>query len=483
MKPNILFITTDQQRRNSLPCYGAGFMRTPNLDRLAAEGQVYENAYSASPVCQPVRAAFMTGQYPSLTGVGANAKWLRPESPTIAREFDVAGWNTAAIGKMHFYPFDNAEGFRYRMIAEDKRHIYLNDDWTIHLHKHGYKRFHPSQIEEYRKTGCSFANPLPENLHVDGFIGDEAVKWVESTPEEPFFSWISFNSPHDPYDPPESFASLYDEAEIPAPLGSRADVEGLPDYLVKNLDQWGRNPLFQSNFDKIPPERALEWRRKYFATISFIDKQIGKILDALERRGILDKTLIIFSSDHGDLLGDHGLPFKCNFYEGSVGVPLIIRGPGVQPGSRISDRLSWIDLHATIFAAAGLDLPEYAQGQDFSGLWRDPSARVCDTAYAELDEAVMLQRGRYKLVRVSHGGGTLYDTDADPEERQNLYDNPTYATVRREFEEEILTRRLRQTALPRYGGGKHPPIPERGELFTQIKSGAFDFDSPIICKE
>src|SRR6056297_1577881 len=216
-RPNIMFITTDQQRRDSLPCYGADFMSTPALDRLAREGQVYEQAYSASPVCQPVRASFITGQYPSLTGVGANAKWIRPNSATIAREFNKVGYSTAAIGKMHFYPWDATEGFSYRVIAEDKRHIYLPDDWTKHLEKNGLSRFHPSQIEEYRRTGCSFTSPLPEELHVDGFIGDKAVEWIESVPKEPdspFLCWVSFNSPHDPYDPPESFADMYMKEEM-----------------------------------------------------------------------------------------------------------------------------------------------------------------------------------------------------------------------------------------------------------------------------
>ncbi len=478
-KPNILFITSDQQRRDSLPCYGADFMQTPALDRLAQEGQVYEQAYSASPVCQPVRASFMTGQYPSLTGVGANVKWIKPDSPTIAKEFTKAGWNTAAIGKMHFYPWDASEGFSQRVIAEDKRHIYLSDDWTKHLERHGYQRFHPSQIEEYRRTGCSFSSPLSEKLHVDGFIGDQAVNWIDSTPREPFFCWVSFNSPHDPYDPPESFANMYDHADIPIPVGSRDDLKGQPDFLIKNLDLWENNPLFRASFDEISLERALEWRRKYFATISFLDKQVGKILDALERKGILNDTIIVYSSDHGDLLGDHGLPFKSNFYEGSVGVPLIIRGPGIKSGSRVSDRISWIDLHAAFFSAAGLDQPEYAQGIDFTSLWSNPNAFLCETAYSELDEAVMLQRGRYKLARAVEGGGSLFDTKTDPEERINLYDNPDYAEIRREYEDEILARQLRQIKKVRCGGGKHPPIPERLELFRRIESGNFPFNADI----
>jgi len=380
---------------------------------------------------------------------------------------------------MHFYPWNASEGFSQRVIAEDKRHIYLPDDWTKHLARHGYRRFHPSQIEEYRRTGCSFTNPLSEELHLDGFIGDQAVDWIDSAPQDPFFCWVSFNSPHDPYDPPASFADMYDHADIPAPVGSRDDLGDNPDFLIKNLDLWGKNPLFRSTLDTISPEQALEWRRKYFASISFFDKQVGKILDSLERRGILDNTIIVYSSDHGDLLGDHGLPFKCNFYEGSVGVPLIIRGPGIKAGSRISDRISWIDLHAALFSATGLDLPDDAQGIDFTPLWSDPTASLCDTAYSELDEAVMLQRGRYKLVRAVEGGGSLFDTEVDPEECINLYENSDYAEIRREYEDEILARQLRQIGKARCGGGKHPPVPERTELFRQIENGDFSFEADI----
>jgi choline-sulfatase len=478
-RPNILFITTDQQRRDTLPCYGADFMKTPALDRLADEGQVYEQAYSVSPVCQPARASFLMGQYPSLTGVGANAKWLRKDSPTIARLFNNAGYHTAAIGKMHFYPWFETEGFTDRVVAEDKRHIYLPDDWTKFLHEHGFQRFHPSQIDEYNQSGCSFTNPLSEDLHVDGFIGNKAVEWIDSVQDEPFFCWVSFNSPHDPYDPPESFADMYADVDIPSPIGGKEDLNDCPDYMIKNLEMWSKNPLFRSNFDDIPKEKAMEWRRKYYACISFIDKQIGKILSSLEAKELLDSTIIIFSSDHGDLLGDHGLPFKSNFYEGSVGVPLIVKGLMVAPGTRVPDRIGWIDLHKTLLSIAGIEVPESSQGIDFSQLWTNPEQTVCDTAYSELDEAVMVQRGRYKLVKSLDGGGILYDTVDDRFERYNLYYDTKYTEIRIQLEEEIHARQLKQITLARYGGGKHPPIPERMELFRKIENGSYKFDGNI----
>jgi arylsulfatase A-like enzyme len=213
---NILFITTEQQRRDSLPCYGMDFVRSPHLETLARRGIVFDNCVSVCPVCQPARAAFMTGQYPSVLGVTDNFQWIRPGTPTIAERFRDAGFHTAAIGKMHFHPWDNPEGFAYRIIAEDKRHIFRPDHYTRFLEENGFRREHPAVVPGYADNLGAFESPLPEDCHIDSFIGREAVKWLDGLDAgTPFFGWVSFNSPHDPYDPPASLAGLYRDAPVP----------------------------------------------------------------------------------------------------------------------------------------------------------------------------------------------------------------------------------------------------------------------------
>lgn len=472
---NILFITTDQQRRDSLPCYGQDFMITPALDKLATEGMVFDRAYSLSPICQPARASLITGQYPHVNGVCQNFQWISPETPTIAELFNEAGWKTAAIGKMHFYPWDNPESFQDRIIAEDKRHVFLNDDWTKFLHEQGYERDHPHRVKEYDQTGASFTSPLPEEMHIDSFIGSEAVKWLKSSPRKPFFCWVSFNSPHDPYDPPEPLSSLYDDILLPEPIGSFDDLKDKPDYLKKNLSQWSNNPLFMAKLENLPKEKFMEWRKKYYATISLIDKQIENILKTLDEQNLTDETLIVFSSDHGDLLGDHGLPFKNNFFEGSLGVPLIIRGPGVTPGTRNKTPVNWADLFSSFLSAADIRVPDHSQGLDITAVFSNPELIMTDISYSELNDKAMIMKDQYKLIYGADGRGELYNLKEDPHEQMNLFDNISYSEICRNLINRMLQIQLSHSSVRRFGGGTHPAIPERETFFQSLKKGEYVF--------
>jgi len=467
--PNILFITTDQQRQDSLPCYGLDFMQTPALDRLAAEGCVFERCYSGSPVCQPGRASFILGQYPHVHGVPDNFRWIRPDSPTIARLFDRAGWHTAAIGKMHFHPWDNCEGFGYRIIAEDKRHIFRRDDWTKYLQAHGYSRDHPALVPGYRENLGAIISPLPEKMHLDSFIGDEAVKWIHEQAESPFFAWVAFNSPHDPYDPPENLAGLYRDAAIPEPVGLDEDPTSKPPYQRENIRFYNSNPLFLTDYSKIDARQARTMRQHYLATVSLVDRQVGKILQALEARGLLESTLVVFSSDHGDHLGDHGLPFKSTFYESALMVPLIMRGPGLRPGSRCSSFVDWLDLHATFLTLAGIPVPDHAQGKDISCVLADPTAKVRGEAFSELLGSAMVRTESHKLVLCDDGSGELYDLREDPLEVVNHYNDPVFKNLQEELTGKIIRHELSHSRVRSFGGGRHASDPEREEAFKKIK--------------
>lgn len=472
---NILFITSDQQRWDTLPAYGVDWMHTPNLDRLSREGMTFDNCTAISPVCQPARAAFMLGQYPHVTGVGDNFQWIRPDSPTIARRFNEAGWNTAAIGKMHFDPWDNPEGFQYRVIAEDKRHIFRRDDWTKALEKAGFARSHPATIPGYRKNLGAIVSPLPEELHIDSFIASEGVNWLSKHAASPFFAWISFNSPHDPYDPPERLANLYRNAPIPEPVGSPAEWPTKPGYQHEVVKFYNSNPLFLTNYNDMSSAQIRRMREHYFATITLIDDQVGRVIDALEQSGQLEDTLIVFSSDHGDNLGDHGLPFKSNYYEGALRVPLIVWGPGIPAGTRNSSPVNWLDLHATFLKTAGLEVPDHVQGIDLSPIFEDPELVLKDVAFSELQGSAMVRTDRYKLVVCDDGSGEFYDLKEQPLEVHNHFGEPAYAEHQKRLTDALVRHLLGHSNVKRFGGGRHAPDPERlagfREIERQLKAG------------
>ncbi|MEZ4729561.1 MAG: sulfatase-like hydrolase/transferase [Caldilineaceae bacterium] len=438
MTTNLLFITTDQQRWDSLPCYGLDFMQTPNLDRLAREGLVFERCIVPGAVCVPCRAAIMTGQYPSTTGVLNNGSWLRPETPTWPARLTAAGRRTAAIGKMHFYPWDTLGGFAERIIAEDKRHVYLPDDHVQFLRQQGLERPHPTTDPGYFESLGAPIKPWPKHLHIDAFVGDQAAMWLERNGHAPFAVWVSFPGPHDPYDPPQELATMYDDAPIPAPIGAPAELINKPPAQRSRGAGTLNNAMFQIDPSQATPEQYRRWRAHYYANISLIDEGIGKILAALERVDALDKTLIIFTSDHGDALGDHGLAYKGFFYDSMVHVPLILRGPGVPVGQRCASLVSTLDLIPLFFQTCGVEPPSTVQGEDIGVLLRDPNATLRQAAFCELTGRAMVQTDGYKYARYADGSAELYDLHRDPAEIQNLAGKPDQLAVEQGMQALLL---------------------------------------------
>jgi arylsulfatase A-like enzyme len=467
---NILFITTDQQRRDSLPCYGLDFVRAPNLEGLARRGVVFDNCVSVAPVCQPARAAFITGQYPSVLGITDNFQWIRPGTPVVAERFREAGFQTAAIGKMHFHPWDNPEGFEYRIIAEDKRHIFRPDHYTRFLEEQGYTRDHPALVPGYADDLGAIVSPLPEDLHIDSFIGREAVKWIDTLDRDaPFFGWVSFNSPHDPYDPPAALADLYRNAPVPPAAGSAEELAGKPAYQETIIPFFRDNLLYLTDYSRMTEASIRRMREYYYATITLVDRRIGEILARLEERGLADSTLVVFSSDHGDTLGDHGLPFKSTFYEGALKVPLIAAGPGIPAGRRCSSFADWLDLHRTFLLLAGLEPGDHVQGTDLRRLFADPALPGRREAYSELPGCAMVINEKHKLVLCDDGDGELYDLSETPCETVNHFHDPAWAETRRGLTEKIALRLTANGRVRRFGGGRHADDEGRRTAFADIK--------------
>jgi len=445
MSKTLLFITTDQQRCDSLPCYGLDFIQTPAIDRLANEGMVFDNCIVPAPVCVPCRAALLSGQYPTTTGVLSNLHWLADGTPTWSERLSRAGIRTAAIGKMHFNPWDDMGGFQERVIAEDKRHIYLPDDHVKFLQANGMERFHPVDKPGYFENLGASVTPRDERFHIDGFVGDQAASWIENTSDDPFAMWVSFPGPHDPYDPPEDMASMYYDAPIPEPIGS-------PDELVhKPLAQRDRNKgsinssMYRIDLSTATPDHYRKWRAHYYANITLIDRGIGKIIAALEAKGILDDTLIIFTSDHGDALGDHGLSYKSFFYDSMVHVPLIIRGQGARTGSRSSSLVSSLDLVPLFYRTFGIEPPETLQGEDVSKLLQNPDFQLRDRVFCENLGRSMVQTRTHKYAHYVDGSTELYDLENDPNEIENLAGHPDKTDLESHMKSMLFEHALRNS--------------------------------------
>lgn len=427
---NILFIMTDQQRWDSLPCYGLDFIHAPNLDRLAREGMVFERAYTPAPLCVPARAALLTGQWPGTLGVLGNADWFTSASnqegcvPVWPDALTRAGYRTASIGKMHFNPWDASMGFVERITAEDKRLYFWPDDYSKFLQMHGLDRQHPAAFAGYAETLQAPVFPHDRELHIDSFIGSQAAAWIRRNAggtRPPFAAWIGFAGPHDPYDPPADMASMYYDAPIPKPIPRMA---GAP---VEESEQLAReNPFFRIELGNATDEHYRLWRAHYYANISLIDHQIGAILEALELTGTLDTTLIVFTSDHGDALGDHGLVYKDHFFESMAHVPLIVRGPGVAAGTRATSLASTLDLIPAFYRAANLTPPPSVQSADIGVAFNDPPATIRYRVTSELLGRVMVRNERFKYVHYRNRPHMLYDMTDDPNEERNLIDHPAH---------------------------------------------------------
>ena len=426
---NLLFITTDQQRFDSLPAYGLDFMRTPNLDRLAREGVVFERAYTPAPLCVPMRAALMTGQWPATLGILGNNHWF-PSGPGGAPVWPeaatAAGYRTAAIGKMHFHPWDARLGFVERISAEDKRQYFWPDDYQKFLHANGMETHHPTALPGYFEHLQASVFPHPKRFHVDGFVGDQAADWVRrygGAGQQPFAAWVSFPGPHDPYDPPEELAALYYDAPIPEPI-PEPGADAVPAVQRQGRRFARESPLYQLDFSGVTAEHYRRWRAHYYANITLIDEGIGKILAALEEAGTLDNTLIVFTSDHGDALGDHGLIYKSFFYEPIAHIPLLVRGPGVARGGRCRSLISTLDLVPLFYATCGAPRPPTVQGIDPTPLLADPEGTLREYVCSELLGRIMVRDDRLKYVHYADGSAELYDLQEDPTEEHNLAGDP-----------------------------------------------------------
>lgn len=454
-RPNIVWLFSDQHRAEVFGAAGHPIVHTPHLDRLAAEGVLFEDAYCQAPLCVPARVSLLTERYVRDHGAFDNDSQLRADLPTMPQAIRGAGYETAAIGKMHLFPTpaDVRDGLgRMHELGFTDVHEAIGKlssglvrtSYSDYLAEHGYLEAYQEFMRERsplirmgraddpqyegKPTWVVDPVPLPPEHYLDTYIGRQAVRWLESrSGEDPFFLWVGFPGPHDPWDAPEEYMARYRDADIPLDSTRRPDV---PDDgpLRTLLDTF----LDYSSSDTLTDARIREVRRHYFANVTVIDDAIGEIIAALERQGLDENTWIVYSADHGEMLGTHGLLNKMVFYDPAVRVPLVVRPPGgASTARRVRGLVEHVDLAATLRAIAGdAPLPGSA-GRPFDDVLAGADLVARDHVVSENHGFAMVRTDRHKLVVYERDQQPvqLFDLHDDPMEDHNRIDDPAYRGV------------------------------------------------------
>ena len=424
--PNILILMVDQLNGTLFPDGPAEWLHTPNLDRLAAQSVRFANSYTASPLCAPGRAAFMTGQLPSGTGVYDNAAEFRSDLPTYAHHLRRAGYRTCLSGKMHFVGPDQLHGFEERLTTD----IYPADfGWTPDYRKPG-ERIDWWYHNMGSVTGAGVAE-ISNQMEYDDEVAHHArmklYDLARAKDTRPWCLTVSFTHPHDPYVARRKYWDLYEDCEHLSPRVAAMDYDDHDAHSKRIFDanDWRGFDITEDDINRS--------RRAYFANISYLDDKIGELLQTLE--DTRQEAIVVFVSDHGDMLGERGLWFKMSFFEGSARVPLMIRAPGLEP-ARIDDPVSTIDLCPTLCELAGVsmqDVMPWTTGQSLvptaTGTPRTHPVAMEYAAEASYAPLVALRSGKWKYTRCALDPEQLFDLEADPDELTNLAADPAHAEM------------------------------------------------------
>lgn len=428
--PNLLFIMPDQWRADFIGCNGFRAAATPNLDALAAEGVNYTCAVSPHPLCVPARTNLLTGMNPLKTGIMGNGTGLRPDWPQIGPPLWTellgdAGYQTVAVGKMHFYPWDAMHGFHKRVIAEDKRWPNIRDDYSDYLHAKGLRKYHPAEDPEYATNKGAVCNRYEREDTADAFVARETCRLLEERDRaRPFAMMVGFPSPHCPYDPPAGFLEKVNAELLPEPV--RGDWTGNRKRYHEYFLEVHRRPWNRTDYEGWTDEQIQLTRLHYAALVAQLDAEIGRIIQTLRELGVLENTWILFASDHGDQLGDRRVVGKGLFYRQSIDIPLIVRPPGgLEKGHTCDDLVELGDITATLLAAAGVDIPALYDSRPLPGLGFDTQQR--EIVFGSIDAGFMAFDGRWKLTRYGFGFSELFDLQTDPYEQQNRIADPSVA--------------------------------------------------------
>ncbi|GIN56432.1 sulfatase [Lederbergia ruris] len=475
-KPNILLIQTDQQSAETLEMYGNPIVKTPNLKGLAEEGVLFENAFCNYPACVPSRSSMMSGRYASTIRSHANHMLLNPLEDSLPKLLKDNGYQTALIGKNHVFMDGNQVNFYSK--GEEKPDV-LHDAFDyVKEGRHGHLvdgyREDPKvqQAHQWAQDHCwnsplgHGANPASYKDCGTQLLGNAAIEYLDHNrqSDQPFFMWLSFPDPHTPYQVPEPYASMYNLEDIPLP----------PKDDLQNKPERQRVAHIMDAMDKTDDDLIRSVKAIHYGMISFIDDNVGRVLKKLEELGLRENTVILFTSDHGDSMGAHGLIQKHNaFYDSMIKVPLIVSWPEVIQSKTCNHLTELVDILPTILELSEIDVPQGVQGKSFTPYLLDQTyiprefvviesgesgepIRLSEItvrpetpfderyfvwcAYREafIGKGKCIRTHNWKLNVYTNGDGELYDLQNDPYELNNLYGDPKYKAIMIDFERKLL---------------------------------------------
>jgi len=483
-RPNIVLLFTDEQRFDTLGAMGNRHIRTPNLDRLAASGVCFTNAFTPSPICIAARMSLISGHRCRLTRIAGNSRLAGGPArlPTIMDALDEAGYRTHAVGKMHF---DGRHYglHRHERMEETPRHR-IDDDYLMYLRRNGVRTRHPQGLRDllYLQPQTS---GIPLEHSENNWIADRSIAFLNEhlrhRGSQPFFLWASWIAPHPPFAPCEPYDKAYDPQALPLAYYRERPLASLPSPAWKER---ARMDGAQEDEGRLRRIKAL-----YYGQISHIDAAAGRILAELDRTGLAENTVVLFTSDHGEMLGDHGLGHKSVPYEPSVHVPLLLRWPGRTEAGRVrGDLVGLTDIFPTILDGLGLKYPSGAPKPAGMSLISAPGggcAQPRESFVAEFGVGpsrwVSVRTRTHKYAFWAAGGREeLFDLAADAEERNNVAPSPLAGQLR----ERALDWERREGLTESFEGGRirtyeEPPVPKQTPRSVVINEGRWPEALPV----
>ncbi len=465
--PNILLVTTDQQRWDCAGDAAPDFMRTPHYDHLCREGITFERAYADCPICVASRVSIMTGRTALSHGHRGNGPSTdvmgrRETLPSCLREL---GYQTAAVGKMHFGPQRARHGFDEMILPSDYYREMRRSGHDAQPMRHGL-----GQNELYAGMAS-----VPEALTLTSWIAEQCRLYIRDRrdPTAPFFLWCSFSKPHPPLDPPEPYYSMYRDCPIPEPVcGEWAERPHCPEAFLRHREEW--------SIDLLPPEIIRTARAAYMGLITQVDYNMGRVFGALQDMGLFRDTLIVYTSDHGEYLGDHRAGSKVFFHEPSAHVPFVVRLPqgweDRRHGTVVEAPVTLADVLPTLVGAAGGQPPEGADGQDLLALARgevEPRPYVVAAGLGNPPSHISVTDGRWKYMWYPEGPAEqLFDLQTDPQELKNLA-GPQEHNSRRAHLREALMERVAAYEPKWVEDGELVSVPPRGDSVRDRRNRAW----------
>ena len=476
--PNILFVFSDQHRHDVMGCAGHSVVQTPHLDALASRGTRFTRAWCQSPICQPSRASLITGRHPydlnlfyndkasathEARSGGEEAGEIDPAWPTVMKQLQAHGFETATIGKTHYHGIPTRDevaaaggSFDFRsyeslvkafgwdhVLEEYDKYMHssraFRTPYSDYLEELGLGKAYRQQIRSvFRLTPSHWrgeTSVVPQEHDLTSYLADRAMDWLRSRgSDQPFFLKLAFVQPHVPLIDDPTWADYYRDADIDVPELVQPE---------KPTEEWAwyvEQLLGHSQAETMTPEFVREGIRHYYGMLSLIDQKIGEVLKCLDTLGQLDNTWVIYSCDHGEMLGSHGLWAKMNFYHPSVQVPLIVVPPGGAAGG-VSDRLTELtDVTATIADIAGAPAPEGCRGRSLLPVVRGEAVQPHEFLYSRIQSyaAIRDERHRFTLEMESGTPCELFDLANDPDEERNLVQDPDYAGQVAEYRQQVI---------------------------------------------